>query len=58
MLVGGFPKGHFTPETSEVLDQLARIDSSPMDAHVVAARLVYEVEKLHGATNRPPTSRA
>jgi rRNA small subunit pseudouridine methyltransferase Nep1 len=50
VLVGGFPKGHFTPETTEALDQLERIDANPMDAHVVAARLVYEVEK---AVRRP-----
>jgi len=45
VLVGGFPKGHFTPQTTEALDELVRIDANPMDAHVVAARLVYEVEK-------------
>ncbi|MGD0636683.1 MAG: ribosome biogenesis protein [Nitrososphaerales archaeon] len=45
VLVGGFPKGHFTPQTTQALDELLRIDENPMDAHVVAARLVYEVEK-------------
>jgi len=45
-VVGGFPKGHFTPETTGALDALARIHDDPLDAHVVAARLVYEVEKL------------
>ena len=45
VLVGGFPKGHFTPETTKALDLLLRVDSNPMDAHVVVARLVYEVEK-------------
>ncbi len=45
VLVGGFPKGHFTPDTTKALDGLVRIDANPMDAHVVAARLVYEVEK-------------
>jgi len=48
VLVGGFPKGHFTAQTTEALDELARIDANPMDAHVVAARLVYEVEKAAG----------
>jgi rRNA small subunit pseudouridine methyltransferase Nep1 len=45
VLVGGFPKGHFAPETVKVLDLLVRVDPNPLDAHVVAARLVYEVER-------------
>jgi rRNA small subunit pseudouridine methyltransferase Nep1 len=45
VLIGGFPKGHFTPETTKALDGLVRIDSHSLDAHVVAARLVYELEK-------------
>jgi rRNA small subunit pseudouridine methyltransferase Nep1 len=45
VLIGGFPKGHFTPETTKELERLVRIDERPLDAHVVAARLVYEVEK-------------
>ena len=45
VLVGGFPKGHFTPGTAGALDELVRIDANSMDAHVVVARLVYEVEK-------------
>jgi len=45
VLIGGFPKGHFTPETTKSLDLLARVDVNPLDAHVVAARFVYEVEK-------------
>ncbi len=48
VLVGGFPKGHFTPETVKVLDLLVRVDANPLDAHVVAARLVYEAEKVLG----------
>ena len=44
VLIGGFPKGHFAPETVAVIDQLVRIHPDPLDAHVVAARLVYEVE--------------
>jgi rRNA small subunit pseudouridine methyltransferase Nep1 len=48
VLVGGFPKGHFTPETTKALDKLVRIDTNALDAHVVAARLVYETEKAVG----------
>jgi rRNA small subunit pseudouridine methyltransferase Nep1 len=45
LIVGGFPHGHFTPETLRLAGSLVRIDSRPLEAHVVAARVVYEVEK-------------
>jgi rRNA small subunit pseudouridine methyltransferase Nep1 len=51
VLVGGFPRGHFSNETLGSLDELARIDARPLEAHVVAARLVYEVEKAGSAMN-------
>lgn len=45
VVIGGFPHGHFSSHILEELDSLVRIDSRPLDAHVVAARLVYEVER-------------
>jgi rRNA small subunit pseudouridine methyltransferase Nep1 len=45
VLIGGFPKGHFTPETAARLDSIARVHPDSLDAHVVAARLVYELER-------------
>ena len=51
-IVGGFPRGHFSPSTLSLLDELVRIDSRPMEAHVVVARLVYEIEKASGPTKR------
>jgi len=45
VLVGGFPRGHFAPETVRSVDRLIRIDERSLDAHVVVARLIYEVEK-------------
>ncbi len=48
VLIGGFPKGHFTVETTRALDLVARVHEDSLDAHVVAGRLVYEVEKLVG----------
>jgi len=45
VLVGGFPHGHFARETLEVMDDLARINDRPLEAHVVVAKMVYEVEK-------------
>jgi rRNA small subunit pseudouridine methyltransferase Nep1 len=45
VVVGGFPRGHFLPRDIKVFDSLARIDDRALDAHVVAARVTYEVEK-------------
>jgi len=45
VIVGGFPHGHFSTETLSVLDHLVRIDAKPLEAHVVASRVVYELEK-------------
>jgi rRNA small subunit pseudouridine methyltransferase Nep1 len=45
VVVGGFPRGHFLPRDLKAFDELARIDARPLDAHVVAARVIYEVER-------------
>ncbi len=45
VLIGGFPRGHFTPETTGLFDRVVRVDKRSLDAHVVVARLIYEVEK-------------
>jgi rRNA small subunit pseudouridine methyltransferase Nep1 len=45
VVVGGFPKGHFLPGDLKAFDELARIDDRSLDAHVVTARVIYEVEK-------------
>ena len=45
IVIGGFPRGHFSPTTLAVLDQLVRIHAKPLEAHVVASRVIYEVEK-------------
>ena len=45
IIVGGFPHGHFSRETVGVVDRMLRIHRSPLEAHVVVARVLYEVEK-------------
>jgi len=45
VVIGGFPHGHFSDETLAVLDEVVRIHPRALDAHVVASRLVYEVER-------------
>ena len=51
IVVGGFPHGHFTKGTLELLDDLVRIDPRPLEAHVVASRVIYEAEKSGKSAN-------
>jgi rRNA small subunit pseudouridine methyltransferase Nep1 len=51
IVVGGFPHGHFGGETLSVVDKLLRVHLRPLEAHVVAARVVYEVEKARNRLN-------
>jgi len=50
VLVGGFPRGHFSAATLSVIDQLVRIHARPLEAHVVASRVIYEVEKAEAGS--------
>ena len=51
VVIGGFPHGHFSEATLGAVDKLERIDPRPLEAHVVASRLVYEVEKTEKRIN-------
>jgi len=51
LVLGGFAQGHFSPSVLEALDELVRIDERPLDAHVVASRVLYEIEKHLTRTN-------
>jgi rRNA small subunit pseudouridine methyltransferase Nep1 len=48
VLVGGFPKGHFSRNTTEACSREYRIDRRPLEAWTVVARTVYEYEKAIG----------
>ena len=52
VVIGGFPHGHFSESTLGVLDGLVRIHQRALDAHVVASRLVYEVERASRGKNQ------
>ncbi len=45
LVVGGFQKGHFAESTKKSIDGLYRIGDSPLESHVVTARILYEYEK-------------
>ncbi len=53
MVVGAFPRGHFTPETRQLVSETFRVDIRSLDAWVVAGRFVYDFEWSIGlAKNR------
>ncbi|MDE0266966.1 MAG: ribosome biogenesis protein [Thaumarchaeota archaeon] len=45
IVIGGFQKGHFSDGVSGHLDEVYAVDTSPLEAHVVIARILYEYEK-------------
>ncbi len=52
VVIGGFPHGHYSEDTLGVLDGLVRIHQRALDAHVVASRLVYEVEQVEARIHK------
>ncbi|MEM2123193.1 MAG: 16S rRNA methyltransferase [Candidatus Bathyarchaeia archaeon] len=48
VLIGGFPRGHFSDETLGVIDSLYRIHWEGLDSWVVASRVVYQFELSQG----------
>lgn len=45
-VVGGFPRGHFSESTTQLLNLTYSISDIGLEAHVVVARILYECEKL------------
>jgi rRNA small subunit pseudouridine methyltransferase Nep1 len=45
VLVGGFPKGHFTKTVTEMADETVCIDSEMLETWTVVSRTVYEFER-------------
>jgi rRNA small subunit pseudouridine methyltransferase Nep1 len=48
ILIGGFPRGHFSKETLDLADMAVRIDKEALEAWVVASRAVYAYELAIG----------
>lgn len=44
VLIGGFAHSHFSQSTVQLADHVFSIDKEPLDAWVVAARIIYEYE--------------
>jgi rRNA small subunit pseudouridine methyltransferase Nep1 len=45
VLVGGFPKGHFSNEVTKMADETVCIDSEMLETWTVVSRVVYEFER-------------
>jgi rRNA small subunit pseudouridine methyltransferase Nep1 len=53
VLIGGFPRGHFSEMTRRITNEVYSVDREPLDAWVVAGRFVYDFEWSLGiAENR------
>jgi len=48
VLIGAFPRGHFSEETLSLADRVVRIDREALEAWVVASRAVYAYELAIG----------
>jgi rRNA small subunit pseudouridine methyltransferase Nep1 len=44
-IVGGFARGHLSEEVKSLADEVISISDRPLPAHVVTARLSYEIER-------------
>jgi rRNA small subunit pseudouridine methyltransferase Nep1 len=44
VLIGAFPRGHFTEVTKRSIDEIFAVDREPLDTWVAAGRFVYDVE--------------
>ena len=51
LVVGGFPRGHFSGSVKSSLDDLYSIHRMPLDANVVLGRVIYEYEKEVGISH-------
>jgi rRNA small subunit pseudouridine methyltransferase Nep1 len=45
-VIGGFPKGHFSNDTSRIFSCSYSIGELKLEAHIVIARILYECEKV------------
>jgi len=48
LVIGGFPRGHFSNNVSKEFDQILSVHEQPLEAHVVIARSIYELERVFG----------
>ena len=54
MLVGGFPKGHFSKETLSKTKESYQIHNQGLEAWTVVARAIYDYERTIALSGTPP----
>jgi rRNA small subunit pseudouridine methyltransferase Nep1 len=47
IVIGGFPKGHFSKDIESCLEKKYSISNISLEAHIVISRLLYEFEKIN-----------
>jgi rRNA small subunit pseudouridine methyltransferase Nep1 len=47
IVIGGFPKGHFSKDIESCLGKIYSISNLSLEAHIVISRLLYEFEKIN-----------
>jgi rRNA small subunit pseudouridine methyltransferase Nep1 len=47
IVIGGFPKGHFSEHIESHLEKKYSISTLSLEAHIVVSRLIYEFEKIN-----------
>ncbi len=47
IVIGGFPKGHFSKDIESCLEKKYSISIFSLEAHIVVSRLLYEFEKIN-----------
>ncbi|HYB84801.1 MAG TPA: hypothetical protein VED86_05685 [archaeon] len=52
VLIGGFPRGHFSDDTTRALNSMFKVDRRSLDAWVVAGRFVYDFEWAIGVAQQ------
>ena len=45
IVVGGFAKGQFSDDIKNHFDKMVSVDKSPLEAHIIISRVLYECEK-------------
>jgi rRNA small subunit pseudouridine methyltransferase Nep1 len=45
LVIGGFPKGHFSDEIKKRFEYIVNVDDIPLESHIVISRVLYEYEK-------------
>ncbi len=52
VVVGAFPRGHFSETLLDIADEVVSIDVEPLEASIVTSRILYDYERVLGLPER------